>query len=214
MLLKNLGAFLVSWFGRSAPERHPVQFDIKRGRIILPRYSYPASGPRAFERPEIVEIIDWYPLALLTTDGEFVLIDRDKRDAAIAFCAAGDVPFTARYDVWSDLLEPFLDTEHSEDWQVKTDAAIRRAGFSDAEITDIRARVQEPMLSMTAITWEWTHYGLSDVLVAMKPGLIPNQQKWADFYAEAMEIAGRGILAPSPLSPLSPGRDGLSDDDA
>ena len=207
MLFKNLGAFLVSWFGRSAPERHPIQLDTKRGRIILPRYSYPTPGARTFERSDIVEIIDWYPLALFTADGEFVLIDRDKRDAVMAFCASNDIPFTERYDLWSDLLEPFLDTEHSEDWQTTTRASIRRAGLSDAEIDTIRARVKEPMLSVTAITWEWTHYSLSDVLLAMKPGLISNRSDWTDFYATAMEIARRGIAAPYPASPAEQNND-------
>jgi len=198
MLFKNLGAFLVSWFRRAAPERHPVQLDIKRGRIILPRYSYPASGARLFERPDIVEIIDWFPLTLLTTAGEFILIDREKRDAVMAFCAANEIPFTSRYDIWGDLLEPFLDTEHSEEWQARTRAAIRRAGLSDAEIDAIRARVEHPMLSLTAVTWEWTHYSLSDVLTAMKPGLIGTRRNWDEFYAEAMRITRRGIAVELP----------------
>lgn len=171
-----------------------AEIDTERGRITLPGYRYPARKTRVLERTDIVEIVDWFPPAILTTSGEFLFVPRGKLDDVQAYCAAHDVPFTKRYDVWGDLLDPFLDTEFSDQAQQATRQRLReRGGLSDREIDELRARVEAPMLSFTAVTWEWQFYGLFDVLTAMKPRMFLGRKKWMTFYDEAMEIAFRAF---------------------
>jgi len=145
------------------------------------------------ERDDIVEIIDWLPPAIVTTSGELLLVSRTELDALKAFCARYDVPFNQRYDVWSDLLDPFLDTEFSDDMKTATRLRLKERGrLTDCEIDRIRNAVERKMLRRTALTWEWQQYGLADVLIAMRPKLWIGRSKWAAFYAEAMEIGLRG----------------------
>jgi len=125
------------------------------------------------------------------------MVSRVQLDALQAYCRQYDVPFTQRYDVWSDLLEPFLDTEFEVEHQESTRKRLRERGLlSDVEIDAIRAKVEDRMLRRTVLTWEWVHYGLYDVLLAVKPRLPIARRRWLAFYSEAMEICLRGEDSP------------------
>lgn len=125
-----------------------------------------------------------------------LLVSRTLIDELQAFCRTHEIAFTERYDVWGDLLDPFLDTEFSSDVQEANRQRLKERGrLTDAEIDAIRANVEKKMLMLTGLTWEWQHYGLCDVLEAMKPKTWIGRQKWAVFYAEAMEICLRGNVS-------------------
>ncbi len=174
-----------------------VLIDTERGRVTLPRYSFPARKTRVLERGEITEIIDWYPPAIVTTGREVLLASRMELEGLKAFCGEHGIPFTRRYDVWADLLDPFLDTELStEDQAANRQRLKERGSLTDTEIDAIRAKVDKRMMWMTAATWEWQHYGLYDVLSAMKPKLFFGRASWRAFYAQAMEIALRSETFP------------------
>ena len=150
------------------------------------------------ERSDIVEIVDWFPPVIVSTAGEALLISRTELDGLKALCAQHNIPFTKRYDVWSDLLDPFLDTEFSpEDQDANRQRLNERGHLTDVEIDAIRAEVEKKMLRLTGLTWEWQHYGLADVLSAMKPKTWIGRQKWTAFYAQAMEISVRANNAES-----------------
>lgn len=170
-----------------------VETDMRQGSLTLPGYPFPRRATRRLERADIVEVIDWFPLAVLTRAGEFLFVSREQLDNLKAFCAATGIPFTNRFDVWGCLLDPFLDTEFSEEFQRATDTRIEECGLSREEIVAIRAEVESPMLRHTARTWEWQHYGLYDVLYAVKPVLPAGRAKWRAFYGRAMEIARMGL---------------------
>lgn len=146
------------------------------------------------EVDDISEVIDWYPPAIVTKTGELLLVPRTEVDGLQALCRENSIPFTQRYDVWSDLLDPFLDTEFSPEDQAENRGRLKERGLlTDGEIDATRAKVEHKMLWLTGLTWEWQHYGLSHVLVAMKPKTWIGRKKWLAFYSEAMEISRRGI---------------------
>ncbi len=170
-----------------------ADIDAMRGRIILPRYLFPASEMRVLECGDMAEIVDWSPPAILTRQGEFLFIPAEQQDALQAFAREQSIPVTRRYDVWSDLLDPFLDTEFSEEATMATQVRLRERGqLTDTEIAGIRKTVGTRMLALTAQTWEWQSYGLYDALTAMKPWTSLRRNRWLEFYAGAMEIARRG----------------------
>jgi len=167
--------------------------DIQRGRVTLPRYPFPARKTRVIQRDDITEVIDWFPPAIVTTNRELLLASRAELENLQAFCREHDIPFTQRYDVWGDLLDPFLDSEFSSEDQAANRKRLRDRGLlTDLEIDDIRGQVERKMLRLTGLTWEWQHYGLSDVLTVMKPRTWIGRKKWAAFYAEAIEVSLRG----------------------
>ncbi len=171
--------------------------ETERGRVTLPRYPFPARKTRVLERGDISEIIDWYPPAIVTKGGEVLLASRTELESLKTFCREHGIPFTRRYDVWADLLDPFLDTElSSEDQAANRKRLKERGSLTDAEIDAIRAKVDKRMMWMTVATWEWQHYGLYDVLSAMKPKFFSGRASWRSFYAQAMKIALRSETFP------------------
>ncbi|MEW5738053.1 MAG: hypothetical protein AB1938_03950 [Myxococcota bacterium] len=136
-------------------------------------------------------IVGWFPPAVRTRAGEYLFVHATRaRELAEAAAQAG-LAFVERLDLWSYILEEFLDTSFSEESQQRTLELLERNGVSRAEVAELRELVKEPMLRLTAATWEWVHYGLFDLLCAMevKPG--------SAFAARVMEVADRGPVKPS-----------------
>ena len=130
----------------------------------------------------------------MTTGSELLLVSRTHLDALQKICQRHDIPLVQRYDVWSDLLDPFLDTEFSLDSQKANIQRLKEHGsLTDDEIIDLRKKVEGKMVRHTALTWEWQHYGLADLLAVMKPKLGFGRERWAEFYGEVMEISLRGM---------------------
>ena len=93
-------------------------------------------------------------------------------------------------DVWSLILEPFLDTQFSEAEQERTLQVLESNGVSRAECAAWRSEVGERMLAYNSILWDWVHLGQCDLLEAT---LLAGQLT-AEFYWRTMEIARRGRL--------------------
>ena len=116
---------------------------------------------------------------------EVLFVPAGQKDELVAWCTASGVPLIEPEDVWELLLEPFLDTVHSEEWQLRTRAQLRECGFSDEEVEAIRARYRERVLRYNAILWDWVYLGQLDLLEATG----------GSAYWESMKIAWRGLRA-------------------
>lgn len=170
-----------------------AEFKLDTGEINLPDYPFPATAPRQIAAADIVEIIDWYPPAIRTKGDELILVSRDQLDELTSFCERHNIEFVRRYDAWSDLLEPFLDTEITFSARKRILQRLTEAGFSKAEIRAIRKKISRRMWQWTYATWEWQHYGLLDLLEATKPRWLQNARRWRELYLWSMAIAQRGI---------------------
>ena len=167
----------------------PVRFEA--GAIAFEGYPFfPASvHPHGALPAEAIAELDHpgAPPAVLTTEGEWLFIPATQREDLSAFAARQGLPVVQREDVWMLLLEPFLDTEFSEEIQARTMARLAAHGLPASEVARIRGEVERQMLAYTAITWEWMYYGLFDVLQAM--ATFGSRRKFGDFYREAMRLA-------------------------
>ena len=168
-------------------------FNMDKGEIHFPIYPFPATAPRHIAVSDIVEVIDWFPPALRLKDDELLLVSRGQLDELTIFCERHNIEFVRRYDAWSDLLEPFLDTELTFSARKGIYARLTKAGFSKEEVRAIRKKVSRRMWQWTYATWEWQHYGLYDFWEATKPRWFQNARKWRNLYSWSMEIAIRGI---------------------
>lgn len=108
---------------------------------------------------------DAFPPQLRLRDGRTVFVSRTQHEELAAGLAAAKVAVVRRPDVWSSLLEPFLDTDY-EVHRLSCEASLRSFGFTDAEIARIRRRARRRMQALTALTWEWGSYGQYDLLEA------------------------------------------------
>lgn len=153
-----------------------------------------AARPSRIPAESLTEIcVGWAPPAVRTREGEFLFIEAPHAAQLAAFGERNGVPFVRREDVWSLILEPFLDTEFGADARERTLARLGACGVPRDEVASIRERVEWRMLALTAVTWEWVYYGLYDVLTVMRS---------TDFYAYAMRIADRGPVRPSTSAEL------------
>jgi len=158
-----------------------VGFDPVRREVRFARYPFPAKRDIILRTQDICEIIDWYPPAIMTTQRDLLFFSREHWDTAQAFARHTGITISDRRDYWSMILDPFLDTEFDDAHYARTDKALRQAGISKA--------IVDEMLRLTALTWEWQHYGLYDALAASRPLSPLKQAAWLDFYTSAIEIA-------------------------
>lgn len=142
---------------------------------------------------------DAIPPQIRTVTGVTLFVSAVHRRQLQRFCHDHQIPLCRRYDVWGDLLEPFLDTDMPGS-EAAALARLVQAGFTTAEITQIRDRVGPLMLAYNAFHWEWVYLGLYDLLdAASSPSLPPHIADLgrlradlgepADFRAWAMKIA-------------------------
>lgn len=167
--------------------------------LVLKSYPLPRGrrSPRVPHEALQEVCVDWIPPTVRTREGEYLFIEATQARELADFADRHGVPFVRRTDVWSLILEEFLDTEFSPQVQEGTLRLLEENGVSRAEVQAIRERVGKRMLVLTAITWEWTHYGLYDVLIAMRPRLFGSRRAFEQFTQEAMRLADRGHVQPA-----------------
>lgn len=143
------------------------------------------------------------PPEIRTQQGETLFVSAEQREEFQAAVRAAGIPEVRRYDVWADLLEPYLDTEFTLEEQRETLARLQECGYVETEVNRIRHRVARPMLNYNFSLWEWVYLGLFDVLLAMRPRLTlaawidPRVKRFERFYQDAMVIAEQGRRKPA-----------------
>ncbi|MFE3542781.1 hypothetical protein ACFXK0_07405 [Nocardia sp. NPDC059177] len=136
------------------------------------------------------------PPEIRTIHGETLFVPAAHRVELTEFCTANAITVRNRPDIWSDLLEPFLDTIFDDDTQRATEDRLRRAGLSTAGIAGIRGRVEPAMMSYNfdSMLWEWGYLGLYDLLsaangVLARPAARATLGDPVRFYVWAMRVA-------------------------
>ncbi|WP_278262266.1 hypothetical protein [Nocardia sp. AG03] len=164
--------------------------------------NYPFAGASVYPEGVVpaAEIRDvdprGWPPEIRTVRGETLFLPRVDEAELVAFCEANTIPVRQRPDVWSDLLEPFLDTTFDPEHERKTEQRLQRAGLSPAQIVAIRQRVERAMLSYNfdSMLWDWVNLGLFDLLsaaagVLARPAAAATLGDPVRLYAWAMRVA-------------------------
>ncbi|WP_236790957.1 hypothetical protein [Amycolatopsis sp. GM8] len=170
--------------------------------IVFARYEFPGATVHPAGVLTLARIRDADPKAwppeIRTTLGETLFVPRAQEPELEEFCRRNDVTTKRRPWIWSDLLEPFLDTWFDPDDERATDERLHKAGLSQEEITEIRQRLTPLMraYNFDSMLWEWVDLGLFDLLNAatgplVNPALQATLGDPAAFYTWAMAIAER-----------------------
>jgi hypothetical protein len=147
------------------------------------------------------------PPTIRTHAGELLFVPTEQKDELVVWARTVGLPLVAREDVWTWLLDPYLDVETGEAERAREYELLAELGFGRAEVDAIREDVGRAMNGYVAITWDWIYLGLWDVLMAKSTALLaPGEliraafgRRGGDpgsFYAAAMAIALRGPVKP------------------
>ncbi|GMU55561.1 MAG: hypothetical protein AMXMBFR33_47070 [Candidatus Xenobia bacterium] len=168
------------------------QVDCEPGQIRFHRYPF-APGRRRTLGP--TDLLGFWPTtnppSLVLCSREIMFVPASQKAELESWCQGHAVAPVAPEDVWSLLLEPFLDTQHSPEWQAACLERLHLCGFDDHEIAALRRRVQTRMLCHNAILWDWVYLGQYDLLEAHRP--FSTAAQFEKLYWESMEIAWRGF---------------------
>ena len=164
------------------------------GHIAFLRYPFMKHNRgRTIPAEEISEVVvGFVPPCFRTVDGEYLFVRASDLEALVDFSEDHDIPFKQRVDIWSMILDPFLDTALDEDYLANTAAVLEENGVSDTEIEEMRKTVGTRMRLLTYRTYEWGYYGLFDVLEQMSALTFTTGWAFDRFYDHAMALADRG----------------------
>lgn len=151
---------------------------------------------------EIVEFIDnFIPSAIKTKSNDLIFIDRRHKEEVKNALVNKDIKIVERVDLWSLILEEFLDTEFTEKNKECCYKILEENGISRLECDDIRNKVSGMMVSYNfeSCLWEWIYLGLYDLLGAANGILASKKYKLGgkehlELYRNSVELALKGSV--------------------
>jgi len=163
---------------------------------------YPFTFSAAFDGKQVsttfIENIDVSsgPLTIKVRN-ELVFISTEQRNEVEIFATRNRLPLVKRPEVWDWILEPFLDTEYTDERDKRLGKLLSDYGLDEPKVWALREEVGVPMLkyNFDTMLWDWCSLGLYDVLGAMR--IKYKGDEYDRFYRLAMEIA----LLPDKFSP-------------
>jgi len=167
-------------------------FTFHRDRIIID--SYPFKPSIAFKNntitPKIIDSIDLksFPPTIKINE-ELIFIPATQKKDLETFAEIHNIKIVQRNDLWSWILEPFLDTEYTAETDDRMNTLLSRHGLSKDDIKALRTEVKDQMLiyNFDTMLWEWCDLGLKDVLKAMRTKY--SDEEFRSFYLKAMSIS-------------------------
>ena len=144
---------------------------------------------KVFEIHEITEIDpDSFPPTILAKN-ELIPIPSKQKSVLMQFAANNGIPTIHRPYIWDWILEPFLDTEFTDETKTRLDGFLAEYGLGSQEVRTLRQEVETQMLkyNFDTMLWEWVSLGLYDVLRAMRTNY--DKKHFEDFFRRAMAIA-------------------------
>lgn len=119
--------------------------------------------------------INTHPVSALTNNNELIFL-RGLTSDDIESNGKLSMKLKRRVDLWSLLLEEFLDTEFSEAERRASVEALEKAGITETEQLAIRKKFKFRFMLRTMATWEWVYYGQYDVLTELWP--LTSEKYW------------------------------------
>ncbi|GAA0732921.1 hypothetical protein GCM10009430_46560 [Aquimarina litoralis] len=153
-----------------------------------PSFAYPE---KRISAKDIVSICIAFGTARVILKEDIIFIAAEKKDDLKTFAHKNNIPLSAYSWNWDWILEPYLDTELTEEYQQQVQVLLLENGFSLNEVQMIRKEVGKQMYryNFSTMLWEWCSLSLPDVLSAMNA--LYTKEKFREFYKKALEIEKR-----------------------
>jgi len=141
-------------------------------------------------RKDIIDDVDieFYPPTIRIKD-ELIFLTSERRDEIKKFAHRNDLKTVKRQDIWSWILEPFLDTEYTKETDKRLTKLLNDYGLTNELVKSIRKEVKTQMLkyNFDTMLWEWVALGAEDVLKAMRTKY--DVKDFKEFYMKVMKVA-------------------------
>lgn len=146
-------------------------------------------GRCKFMANEIVNIDTDGTPPTLRIGNELIFISATEKESLMRFASENTIPVVSRKDIWSWILEPFLDTEYTQDTHERLNKLLMDRGLCEKVVAVIRHKVKIQMLkyNFDTMLWDWVHLGADDVLRAMRTAC--TEDEFEDFYKKVMHLA-------------------------
>lgn len=146
-------------------------------------------------------ISNFLPPVIRNKDDELIFISAENKEEIQKILIQNNIPVVRRYDLWSFILEEFLDTEFTEINRKNCYDRLLENGVSKIECDNIRKKIKKMMVSYNFDSglWDWTYLGLNDLLSAANGVLVNKKfklkkEEYKIFCKEAFELALKGKI--------------------
>ncbi|WP_025743322.1 hypothetical protein [Aquimarina pacifica] len=169
---------------------------IKKDEISIKNYPFKPS----LANPSIILKADEINSITLTATppqlsykNDWIFISAEKLEELTKFVETNNIKISEKNWTWDNILDPFLDTEYTEEETENTINSLIKNGISRDIVIDIRKEVSEQMYkyNFDTMLWEWVSLGLSDVLQAMRVKY--SDKEFQVFYNKAMAIENMNV---------------------
>ncbi|MFV0482001.1 MAG: hypothetical protein ACK5LP_08450 [Campylobacteraceae bacterium] len=151
-----------------------------------PSVAYKQTIFKAFE----IENVDInYTPSTIKVENDLIFIPAFLREELKTFAQNNKISIIKRELIWDFILEPFLDTEFSEEQKEKTFKYLNGFGLDKNAVQSLRDEVSSQMYkyNFDTMLWEWINLSLFDVLSAMRAKY--DKKDFKEFYQKAIRLA-------------------------
>lgn len=168
--------------------------EIRESSIVITNYPFEPSiayPEKLIGAAEINSIcVDFGPAKIKIGD-DIIFVTAESKEELKKFAERNKIKLSKPSWNWDWILEPYLDTELTEETKNNSTKRLSDNGIDPNEVAILRAEVGSQMYTYNFDTmlWDWASLGLCDVLSAMRVKY--NKEKFREFYRKAMEIENR-----------------------
>ena len=174
-------------------ENYPFEPSVAFGAHQGWLWSKMGRSRQAVFRADQIDDIDCKFNPAIRMNDELISLPDTMKSELKNFAQRNGIKTVERLSVWSWILEPFLDTEYTNETDQRCTRMLENCGLTADQVQSLRKEIETQMLkyNFDTMLWEWCFLGLDDVLRAMRTKY--NRDEFRDFYKRAMSIA---LLAP------------------
>lgn len=145
-------------------------------------YPYPPATCYPDKSVAVTEVLDVsfdFPIRLRVKPCDVLFVTREQKQEMVEFCTRHAVAVINRYEPWSLVLDPFLDTSFDKEDQERTIGILEFNGVTRQQCEQWRKQFKRVMLSynFNSMLWEWVSLGATDLLDAHRGILAASKYK-------------------------------------
>ncbi len=168
---------------------------IHEGEVSISNYPFEPSvayPKKTFSYNEIQSVCVEYGECKIFVGDDIVFMSAEHKENLRKFAERHNIIQSKYSWNWDWILEPYLDTDLSDEGDKQILERLAERGFEPAEVFKIREEVGKQMhkYNFDTMLWEWTSLSLLDVLSAMRVKY--DKHSFKDFYNRAISIEKTG----------------------